>query len=50
MLFRSVLFFVCLFLDKSQIIWIMPIVGVVMVVIRRVILPRYRAKPVENAA
>jgi hypothetical protein len=44
-----VLFLVCLFLDKSQIIWIMPIAGVIVFVIRRVILPRYRSKAVENA-
>lgn len=43
------LFFACLFLDKTQVIWIMPIAGALIFVIRRVILPRYRSKPVENA-
>ncbi len=45
-----VLFFICLFLDRQQIIWVMPIAGVMVFVIRRVILPRFRLKAVDSAA
>ncbi len=51
--FMPILFFVSLFLDKSQMAWVMIPAGLWVFIMRRVVMPRLAAKaakPVENAA
>lgn len=48
--FMPIIFLVSLFLDKSQIAWVMIPFGLWIFVMRRIVIPRFGPKPVENAA